>query len=123
FKENKSAATKALAELRVEAAKGKRGAVKALAALDALMGSDVLFLTSVIRFGCNADVYAIKEEAANTKMVPWMLCDLAREVVADQKRGAGMSQKDFDFFRQLGKVTTDKKGKSTGISLRVLDPS
>jgi hypothetical protein len=123
FKENKSAATKALAELRVEAAKGKRGAVKALAALDALMGSDVLFLTSVIRFGCNADVYAIKEEAANTKMVPWMLCDLAREVVADQKRAAGMSQKDFDFFRQLGKVTTDKKGRSTGISLRVLDPS
>ena len=121
FEANKKKATEALADLKAKALAGDRDAVKAVAALDSLMSSDVLLLTTVLRFGCDPKVSAVKTKGAQTGLTPWQLCDVARTVVADQERAAGMSDKEFAHYSKLGRgVTTDKDGKQTGYRLDVV---
>lgn len=121
FDAAKSKATETLADLKVRAARGDRKAIEALAALEALMQSDTLLLTTVLRFGCDPRVSAVRTKGTATGLTPWELCDVARAVVADQERAALMSDAEFERALQMGRpVYTDKNGKQHGFRLDVV---
>lgn len=118
FAKRSKEAEKQLAQLRTKAIEGDRNAVAALAVLDSLMKSDILLLTTIIRFGCSPEIAAIKTKS-KTGLTPWNLCDVAKTLVADQTRAAGMTQKEFEFYSKVGRVTTSKSGKREGFYLDV----
>jgi hypothetical protein len=121
FEANRQKATEQLASIKASALAGDRDAVEVLAALDALMASDVLLLTTVLRYGCDPKVSAVKTKGQQTGLTPWQLCDVARTVVQDQERAASMSEKEFAHYSKLGQgVTTDKHGKQSGYRLDVV---
>lgn len=111
---NRLAAVGQLADLRVRADAGDKQAAMVVGAIDALMNRHTLMLVTIARFGCTPEVYSVKT-TSKSGLTPGNLCDVAKAAIDSQLRASRMSQKDFDFYSQLGRgVYTDKNGKRSG---------
>lgn len=103
YAKNAAAAEEQLAALKVAAGKGDKKARAALVMVEELMQSDTALLVAVLRFGCIGEIWADDRQAKGTGLSPLQLCDVAKHLIDQQKRAGKMSQKDFDFYYELGR--------------------